>query len=87
MTPMEAATKVRDMLVQIYGTAETTDMMLWDAEKSAEMGYGNGEATLVWEGAPVFDWAIEISMSRGVLNMPGIFAEPYNGHILNFYAI
>lgn len=87
MTPLKAATKIRDALVKQYGTANTVDLMLWDAEKSAEMGYGNGEATLVWEGAPVLDWAVEISMSRGVLNMPGIFAEPYNGHILNFYTI
>lgn len=85
MTPMEAAVKVRDALVARYGPAETTDLMLWDAEKSAEMGYGNGEATLVWEGAPLHDWAVEVSMTSPVLSLPGILAEPYNGHILNFY--
>lgn len=85
MTPMEAATKIRDALIDWNGETATVDLMLWDAEKSSEMGYGDGEATLVWEGAPMHDWAVEISMHPRVLALPGILAEPYNGHILNFY--
>ena len=85
MTPMEAAIKIRDALVARYGPAETVDLMLWDAEMCMEAGYGDGEAAIVWEGAPLHDWAVEVSMTEAVLNMPGILAEPYNGHILNFY--
>lgn len=85
MTPMEAAVKVRDALVKQYGTANTTDLMLWDAEKCAEMGYGDGEAAIVWEGAPDPEWAITVSLSVPVVRLKGILAEPYNGHILNFY--
>ncbi len=85
MTPMEAATNIRDALISLYGPINTVDLMLWGAEKSAEMGYGDGEATLVWEGAPLHDWAVKVSMSGRVLGMSGILAEPYNGHILSFY--
>ena len=87
MTPMEAAVKVRDALVDIYGAENTVDLMLWDSEMCAEAGYGDGEAAIVWEGAPLHDWAVEISMTRPVLALPGILAEPYNGHILNFYTV
>lgn len=85
MTPMEAAKYIKDALVSFFGPADTADLMVWDAEKCAEMGYGDGEAALVWEGAPDPEWAIMISMSNQVLALPGILAEPYNGHILNFY--
>lgn len=84
MTPMEAATKIHKALVETYGAENTADLMLWDAEKCAEMGYGDGEAAIVWEGAPIDEWAIQISGTRAALNLPGVLAEPYNGHILNF---
>ncbi|KKM03784.1 hypothetical protein LCGC14_1770900 [marine sediment metagenome] len=87
MTPMKAATKIRDALVKQYGAANTVDLMLWDAEKCKQMGYGDGEAAIVWEGAPLHDWAVEISMTESVLNLAGVLAEPYNGHILNFYTV
>lgn len=87
MTPMEAAIKVRKALVSYYGAEATVDLMLWDAEKCAEAGYGNGEAAIVWEGSPDPEWAITVSMSESVLNISGILAEPYNGHFLNFYTI
>lgn len=86
MTPMEAAIKVRDILVKVHGAENIADLMLWDAEMCAEAGYGDGEAAIVWEGAPDPEWAINISLVPAVVaNLPGILAEPYNGHILNFY--
>lgn len=84
MTPMEAAEHVKDALVSYFGADETVELMIWDAEKCAEMGYGEAEAAIVWEGAPDPEWAIPTSMSSQVLGLPGILAEPYNGHILNF---
>ncbi|MCH7839130.1 MAG: hypothetical protein IID38_02695 [Planctomycetes bacterium] len=85
MIPMKAAEYVKDALVSYFGADETVELMIWDAKKCAEMGYGNGQAAIVWEGAPDPEWAIPISMSSWVLSLPGILAEPYNGHILNFY--
>ena len=62
ITPMKAAEAVRASLSYHYGEENLQDLMLWDAEKCAEMGYGDGEAAIVWEGAPDPEWAVEVSM-------------------------
>ncbi len=85
MTPMEAANKFKDMLVEKYGEENATELVIWDEAKSAEMGYGEGEATICWEGGPE-NWAVNESMTDFAFsNLPGILAEPYNHFILNFY--
>ena len=86
MTPMKAATKLKEALVKQYGEENTGELALWDKAKCEQMGYGNAEAALIWEGGPC-EWAVELSMTEAVLNMPGILAEPYNSFILNFYTL
>lgn len=86
MTPTQAAIKFKEMLVEKYGESETTELDIWDKAKSAEMGFGEGEATLVWEGGPC-EWAIEESLTAFAVSLTGILAEPYNGFILNFYNV
>jgi len=86
MTPMQAATKFKAMLVKKYGESETTELVLWDKEKSAEMGFGDGDATLCWEGGP-YEWAVTESLTDFAASLiPGVLAEPYNHFILCFYA-
>lgn len=85
MTPMQAATKFKDMLIAKYGESETTELVLWNKSKSAGMGFGEGEATLCWEGGPE-EWAINESMTKFAFSLPGILAEPYNHFVLCFYA-
>ena len=88
MTPLEAAKKFRAKMVEKYGTefANTEDLVIWGKKKSATMGFGNGHATLVWEGGP-FEWAIVESLTDFAFSMPGILAEPYNHFVLNFYEV
>lgn len=83
MTPTEAAQKVRNAMVTAHGESE--DLVIWDKEKCAMQGFGEGDAALVWEGGP-YNWAVEVSMLPACLQMQGILAEPYNSFILNFYA-
>ena len=84
MTPMQAATKFKEMLVKKYGESETTELVIWDKAKSAEMGFGEGEATICWEGGPC-EWAVTESMTEFAFSLKGILAEPYNHFVLNFY--
>lgn len=87
MTPMQAAKKFREMLVEKYGEENTTELVIWNTVKSAEMGWGNGEATICWEGGPE-NWAVNESMTEyAARGFPGILIEPYNHFVLNFYTI
>lgn len=82
MTPLQAAKKVRDAMVREYG--ESDDIVIWNKEKCVRHGFGDCEAALVWEGGPD-EWAITASMAPVALALPGVFAEPYNSFIFNFY--
>ena len=84
MTPMQAANTFKEMLVEKYGESETTELEIWTKETCARMGFGDGEAALVWEGGPC-EWAIEESLTNFAVSLPGILAEPYNHFVLNFY--
>ncbi len=86
MTPLEAAYKFHAKMVEKYGPENTEEMVIWGKKKSADMGFGNGAATLVWEGGP-FEWAIAESLTDFAVSMPGILAEPYNHFVLNFYEV
>jgi len=81
---MQAAIKFKAMLVKKYGESETTELILWDKAKSAEMGFGDGDATLCWEGGP-YEWAVNESLTIEAMTLQGVLAEPYNSFVLCFY--
>ena len=84
MTPLKAAKTFKAMLVKKYGKENTEELTIWNKKKCIEMGYGSGDAAIIWNSGP-YDWAITESMTDFAFGLDGVLAEPWNGAILNFY--